>query len=47
MHHLDTLYKYSLSKNSPEVDWGHRGQKAIFTKNASSTDYMVLHGMVM
>ena len=36
------LYKSYGSKNSPGVIWGHRGQKVIFTKNATSpTDYRV------
>ena len=30
------LYKSYGSKNSPGVIWGHRGQKVIFTKNATS-----------
>ena len=42
MHQLDPLYKSYGSKNSPGVIWGHRGQKVIFTKNATSpTDYRV------
>ena len=39
---LDTLYESYGSKTSSGVVWGHRGQKAIFTKNAiTPTDYMV------
>ena len=39
---LDILYKSYGSRNSLKVIWGHRGQKIIFTKNATSpTDYMV------
>ena len=42
MHQLDPLYKSYGSTNSPGVIWGHRGQKVIFTKNATSpTDYRV------
>ena len=41
MHQLNTLYKNYWFKNSPRVIWGHRGQKVIFIKNASSpSDYM-------
>ena len=36
IHQLDPLYKSFGSKNSPGVIWGHRGQKVIFTKNATS-----------
>ena len=36
IHQLDPLYKSYGSKNSPGVIWGHRGQKVIFTKNATS-----------
>ena len=32
IHQLDILYKSYGSRNSPEVIWGHRGQKFIFTK---------------
>ena len=37
--HIDqlyTLYKSYGSKNSSGVIWGHRGQKVIFTKNATT-----------
>ena len=33
---LDPLYKSYGPKNSSGVIWGHRGQKVIFTKKASS-----------
>ena len=36
MHKLDPLYKSYGPKNSSGVIWGHRGQKVIFTKKASS-----------
>ena len=36
MHYLDPLYKIYHIKNSSGVTWGHRGQKVIFTKKASS-----------
>ena len=36
MHKLDPLYKSYHIKNSSGVIWGHRGQKVIFTKKASS-----------
>ena len=36
MHKLDLLYKSYGPKNSSGVIWGHRGQKVIFTKKASS-----------
>ena len=36
IHQLDPLYKSYGSKNSRGVIWGHRGQKVIFTKNATS-----------
>ena len=36
IYQLDPLYKSYGSKNSPGVIWGHRGQKVIFTKNATS-----------
>ena len=36
IHQLDPLYESYGSKNSPGVIWGHRGQKVIFTKNATS-----------
>ena len=29
---LDTLYKSYGSRNSPGVNWGHRGQKVIFAQ---------------
>ena len=35
-HKLDPLYKSYGPKNSLGVIWGHRGQKFIFTKKASS-----------
>ena len=30
IYKLDTLYKGYVSKDSPGVTWGHRGQKVIF-----------------
>ena len=43
MHKLDPLYKSYGPKNSFGVIWGHRGQKIIFTKKASSpTEYVAL-----
>ena len=43
IHQLDPFYLSSGSKNSLGVIWGHRGQKVIFTKNATSpTYYMVM-----
>ena len=36
MHYLDPLNKSYHIKNSSGVTWGHRGQKVIFTKKASS-----------
>ena len=36
MHKLDPLYKSYHIRNSSRVNWGHRGQKVIFTKKASS-----------
>ena len=36
MHKLDLLYKSYHIKISSGVIWGHRGQKVIFTKKASS-----------
>ena len=36
MHKLDLLYESYGPKNSSGVIWGHRGQKVIFTKKASS-----------
>ena len=40
VHQLETLYLCYGVKGQPGVIWGHRGQKVIFTKNATSTDYM-------
>ena len=40
VHQLETLYLCYGVKGQPAVIWGHRGQKVIFTKNATSTDYM-------
>ena len=43
MHKLDPLYKSYSPKNSSGVIWGHRGQKVIFTKKASSpSEYVSL-----
>ena len=40
---LDPLYKSYGPKNSSGVIWGHRGQKVIFTKKASSpSEYVAL-----
>ena len=42
-HQLETLYLLYEVKCQPGVIWGHRGQKVIFSKNATSaTEYMVL-----
>ena len=40
VYQLETLYLCYGVKGQPGVIWGHRGQKVIFTKNATSTDYM-------
>ena len=40
VHQLEPLYLCYGVKGQPGVIWGHRGQKVIFTKNATSTDYM-------
>ena len=40
VHQLETLYLCYGVKGQPGVIWGHRGQKVIFTKNATSTDYI-------
>ena len=43
VHQLETLYLYYGVKCQPGVIWGHRGQKVIFSKNATSaTEYMAL-----
>ena len=45
MYKLDPLYKSygSGSRKSSVVPWGHRGQKVIYTKKASTpTDYIEL-----
>ena len=40
VHQLETFYLCYGVKGQPGAIWGHRGQKVIFTKNATSTDYM-------
>ena len=40
VHQLETLYLCYGVKGQPGVILGHRDQKVIFTKNATSTDYM-------
>ena len=43
VHQLETLYLYYGVKYQPGVIWGHRGQKVIFSKNATfATEYMTL-----
>ena len=42
VHHLATLYLCYEDKYQSGVNWGHWGQKVIFTKNTTSpADYKV------
>ena len=41
LHHLATLYLCYGVKCQSGVNWGHWGQKVIFTKNTTSADYKV------